>query len=271
LGLLTRTPGKRGCCVANILIVEDDNQLRLFLKTILENDYRIFEAVDGEAGFNKAMEVIPDFIVSDVMMPRMDGLQMLQQLKTAINTSHIPVVLLTAKAAIENKLEGLEYGADDYITKPFSVPYFRARIQNLLKQREQLQRLYCSKLFEGQNTFVPQQPQISSHDEHFMQRVMQEIERNMDNSNYSIDAMATTIGVSNTLFLQKVKGLTGFTPVEFVRDIKLQRAAQLLSTRQLSVKEVTYMVGMTDAKYFRDCFRKKYGKTPSEYMGVKEL
>ena len=251
---------------SSILIVEDDEQLRLFLKTILEHEYRIFEATDGEAGYKKAMETIPDFIVSDVMMPHMDGLQMLQQLKTSINTSHIPVVLLTAKAAIENMLEGLEYGADDYITKPFSVPYFRARIQNLLKQREQLQQLYCSNLFAKQNTFAPQQPCISSHDDDFMHKVMQEIEHNMDNDGYSVDTMAATIGVSRTILLRKIKGLTGLTPVEFIRDIKLQRAAQLLSTRQLSVKEVIYMVGMTDAKYFRECFRKKYGKTPREFL-----
>jgi len=250
---------------SSILIVEDDEQLRLFLKTILKNEYSIFEAADGEAGYKKAVETIPDFIISDVMMPRMNGLQMLQQLKTSIITSHIPVVMLTAKTAIEHMLEGLEYGADDYITKPFSVPYFRARIQNLLKQREQLQQLYCSNLFAKQNSFTPQQPSISSHDENFMHKVMQEIEHNMDNSDYSVDTMAVTIGVSRTILLKKIKGLTGLTPVEFIRDIKLQRAAQLLSTRQLSVKEVIYMVGMTDVKYFRECFRKKYGKTPREF------
>ena len=116
-----------------------------------------------------------------------------------------------------------------------------------------------------QNTFAPQQPNIKSHDEDFMKKVMQEIERNMDNENYSIDTMASKIGVSRTLLLKKIKGLTGCTPVEFIRDIKLQRAAQLLATRQLSVKEVMYQVGMNDVKYFRECFRKKYGKNPSEY------
>jgi len=135
------------------------------------------------------------------------------------------------------------------------------------KMRLEKQQLETeSNLYAQQNRFEPKQPQVNSRDEEFMQKVMHEIEQNMDNDSYSIDTMASTIGVSRTLLLKKIKGLTGQTPVEFIRNIKLQRAAQLLTTRQMSVKEVMYMVSMNDAKYFRECFRKKYGKTPSEYM-----
>ena len=129
-----------------MLVVEDDEDLRRFLHSVLAADYEVLEAIDGKDGWAKALQSIPDMIVSDIMMPGFNGMELLQRLKNNLNTSHIPVVLLTAKTAIENQLEGLEYGADDYITKPFNVPFFRARIRNLLKQRERLQELYRSWL-----------------------------------------------------------------------------------------------------------------------------
>ena len=251
---------------ASVLIVEDDDDLRHFLRTILESEYKIYEAADGKAGFEKAQHVIPDFIVSDIMMPLMDGVELLQQLKQHVNTSHIPVVLLTAKANIESKLDGLEYGADDYITKPFSVPYFRARIKNLLKQRRQLQELYRSHLQTPSPNFEPQKPTITSQDEIIMDKVIREIEENMDNSEFSVEVLHKSVGIGRTAFFKKIKGLTGLSPIEFIRDIKMKRAAQYLSTGQFSVKEVAYMVGISDSGYFRKCFKEKYKLSPTEYQ-----
>jgi len=250
----------------SILIVENDDEVRKFLRTVLEPEYHVFEAVDGKSGYRSAFQNIPDLIISDVIMPRSNGFKMLKQIRTTAVTSHIPVILLTAKAEMEDKLCGLESGADDYITKPFSVPYLRARIENILQQRMRLQQFYCSMPLAQKDEFTPRQLIIKSRNDIFMKKVMDEIENNMDNCDYSIDMIAVAVGVSRTVLLKKIKELTGLTPVEFMRDIKLQRAAQLLSTKQVSVKEVICMVGMNDGKYFRECFKKKFGKNPSDYI-----
>jgi DNA-binding response OmpR family regulator/ligand-binding sensor domain-containing protein/two-component sensor histidine kinase len=249
----------------SILIVEDDDELRRFLKTILIRDYTVYEASDGLEGLEKAGEIIPDFIVSDIMMAHMDGIELLQQIKTNINTSHIPVVLLTAKTTIESKLEGLEYGADDYITKPFSVPYFRARIHNLLKQRKRLQELYCSNISFETLKFEPHKPVITSQDEVLMEKIVHEIEANMENNDFSVEDLVLSAGMSRTVFFKKIKAITGLAPIEFIRDMKIQRAAQFLDTGQFSVKEVGFMIGISDPAYFRKCFKQKYGMNPTQY------
>ena len=192
-------------------------------------------------------------------------MELLQRLKTNLNTSHIPVVLLTAKTTIESKLEGLECGADDYITKPFSVPYFRARIRNLLEQRERLQELYRSQLLVAKPEFEPKKPELGSQDDLFMSKVMQHLEENMRNSDFSIEDIAESTGVSRTVFFKKIKGLTGLAPVEFVRDIRIQRAGQLLETGRFSIKETAYRIGISDMSYFRRCFRQRFGMNPAEY------
>ena len=248
-----------------VLIVEDDNDLRTFLRTMLEKKYTIHEAVDGEEGLEKALQIIPDFIISDIMMPRMDGVELLKKLRKNINTSHIPIILLTAKTTIENRIAGLEHGADDYITKPFSVPYFKARVENLLRQRKHLQEIYCSISDKPNADYEPERPKIISQDEIFMEKVIKEIENNIENSNFIIDDLATTVGMSRTVFFKKIKGLTGCAPVEFVRDMRLKRSRQLLETGEMSVKEVAFMVGITDPSYFRKCFKEKFGVNPAEY------
>jgi YesN/AraC family two-component response regulator len=208
---------------------------------------------------------MPDLIVSDIMMPGLDGVELLQNLKNNLNTSHIPVMLLTAKAAIESKLEGLKYGADDYITKPFSVLYFTARIRNLLKQRERLQESYRSQLSVAKSDFKPKNPEISCQDDIFMSKVMQLIENNMGNNDFRIEDIVESVGVSRSVFFKKIKGLTGLAPVEFIRDIRIQRAGQLIATRQFFIKEIARQVGMSDMCYFRKCFREKFGMSPMEY------
>jgi DNA-binding response OmpR family regulator/ligand-binding sensor domain-containing protein/two-component sensor histidine kinase len=249
----------------SILIVEDDDELRRFLKTILMQDCTVYEASDGLDGLEKAGQIIPDFIVSDIMMARMDGIELLQQIKKNINTSHIPFVLLTAKTTMESKLEGLEYGADDYITKPFSVPYFRARIHNLLKQRKRLQELYCSGIPLERLTFEPPRPMITPQDEVLMEKVIRDIEKNMENGDFSVEDLVSSAGMSRTVFFKKIKAITGLAPIEFIRDMKIKRAAQLLDTGQFSVKEVGFMIGISDPAYFRKCFKQKYDVNPTQY------
>jgi DNA-binding response OmpR family regulator len=253
-----------------LMIIEDDADLRTFIKTLLEQDYAVIEAEDGLDGLEKAGKTSPDFIVSDVMMPRMNGIELLQRLKNNVNTSHIPVILLTAKSTIESKLEGLTYGADDYITKPFSVPYFRARINNLIEQRKHLQEIYRSQLAASPNlTFEPQPFVITSHDETAIKKAIEAIEKNMDNSDFTVKELSSQVGMSSTVFYDKIKSLTGLSPLEFIRDIRLKRAAQLLASGEYRVKETSFMIGFSDVKYFGKCFKAKYGLSPQEYKTSK--
>ena len=249
-----------------ILIIEDNDELRVFIKAILEHDYLVIEAENGLEGLEKAQKVIPDFIVSDIMMPQMDGIELLQRLKNDINPSHIPVILLTAKTAIENKLEGLSYGADDYITKPFSVQYFRVRINNLLEQRKRIQEAFRLRLTSsGKAGFEMPPLSISSQDEEFINKVIKIVDEHMDDGEFTIDDLSGLIGMSRSVFSNKLKSLTGLTPFDFIRDLKLQRATQLLVSGEFMIKEVSYMIGISDTKYFGKIFKSKYGVTPQEY------
>jgi signal transduction histidine kinase/DNA-binding response OmpR family regulator/streptogramin lyase len=248
-----------------VLVVEDDHDLRTFIANILEEDYEVLTADDGQSGFETAKTHFPDFIISDIMMPRMDGIELLRCIRNDINTSHIPVVLLTAKANIESKLEGLAYGADDYITKPFSVPYLKARMANLLEQRKRLQEMLGKTGSVNIKAYDPKPFLLTKHDENMMEKVMEAIEQNMDNDKFTIEELATKVGINRTTFQNKMKSLTGFTPLEFVREIRLKRAAQLITDSRLLMKEVSYMTGFTDTKYFGKCFKAKYGVTPLEY------
>ncbi|KQB41739.1 ATPase/histidine kinase/DNA gyrase B/HSP90 domain protein [Flavobacterium daejeonense] len=254
-----------------VLIVEDDLKLLTFIKNILEEDYEILEAENGAIGYQKTLDNSPDFIISDIMMPVMDGVEFLKKIRTNIETSHIPVILLTAKTTIESKLEGLSYGADDYITKPFSVAYLKARIINLLEQRKRLQSIFDAydKPENETKEYDPKPYLITDQDEQIMQKVMQIIEENMDNNGFSVEDLGTIIGLNRTSFNNKIKSLTGFTPVEFIRDIRIKRAAQLLTNSQLLIKEIAYMTGFSDIKYFSKTFKNKYGQTPSEYRNSK--
>lgn len=250
-----------------ILLVEDDQELRAFTRSILEDDYTIIEAVNGKIGLEIAIEKNPDFIVSDIMMPEMDGIELLQKLKEDMSTSHIPVVLLTAKSAIESKLDGLNYGADDYITKPFCVTYFRARINNLLEQRKRLHEVYQTQL--DSSTFMKFKPQsfvITNKDEMFMKKTIDLIEENIENTDFTIDELALAQHISRSVFFNKIKSLTGCSPSEFIREIKLQRAAQLIVSGEYMIKEISYMIGISDVKHFREIFKLKYGLSPTEYQ-----
>ncbi|MBD0833392.1 hybrid sensor histidine kinase/response regulator transcription factor [Aestuariibaculum sediminum] len=251
-----------------ILVVEDKLELRLFIKSILEDKYEVIEAEDGEKGYELAIMEAPTFIVSDIMMPNLNGVDFLKKIRNNTETSHIPVILLTAKTNIESKLEGLSYGADDYITKPFSVSYFIARIENLLNQRKRLQDIF-SVFDKSVNGYKPMPSLITEQDEEIMKKVMHSIEKNIDNNNFTVEELGAIVGINRTTFGNKIKSLTGFTPVEFIKDVRLKRAEQLIVNTQLLIKEIASMSGFVDMKYFGKSFKKKYGVTPMEYRKQK--
>lgn len=248
-----------------VLLVEDNNELRNFLTGQLGEFYRVEVAANGKEGLEKAIALIPDLIVSDIMMPVMDGIQMLNEIKNDVNTSHIPVVLLSAKYSIESQIEGLQYGADYYITKPFNNSFLIASIDNLIRQRRRL----FESLVEKKTVLElsPSEPVIiTSKDETFLKDVIRIVEDNMGNYDFNIDAVAEGMAMSRTTFYKKFKSLTNLTPVEFVRDMRLQRAKQYLDAGEHTISEVAYIVGFNNPKYFSTCFREKYNVSPSEYV-----
>ncbi|MBQ6777430.1 MAG: response regulator [Paludibacteraceae bacterium] len=243
-----------------IVVVDDSEDMRLFMQNIFADSYRIVTAEDGVQALDIIQNQGPDLVITDLMMPNMDGLELTQRIKQDENLAHIPVILLTAKTAIESQLEGLDKGADDYITKPFSPEYMTARVRNLLAQREQLRELYRSQLLKMDINKVQQSP-----DEIFLAQLLNFMEKEMDNNCLTVDDLVSHMALGRTVFFNRLKGLTGLSPVEFIREVRIKRAAQLLEMQQYNVTEVTYMIGMNDSRYFSKCFKQMMGVTPTEY------
>lgn len=259
---------------ASILIVEDNVELRNFLSDILSESYRVLTATNGQEGLDQAREYIPDLIISDIMMPAMDGLDMVKNIKENREICHIPIILLSAKSSLDDRISGLEQGIDDYITKPFSATYLKIRIKSLLHQRKELQEIYwkawSEKLNNTQETtleekLTPSQPQIISYDEQFMQQVMQVMEEQMENSELTVDEFAQLLNLGRSVFYQKLKSIIGLSPVDFIREIRIKRAVQLIDSGEYNFSQVAYMTGFNDPKYFGKCFKRQMGMTPSEY------
>ena len=253
-----------------MLIVEDDASIREMLAELFRTFYQVITASDGVEALELVQKEMPSIVLSDVVMPRMSGTELCKQIKGEFNTCHIPVVLLTARTAVEHTVEGLRLGADDYITKPFSATYLKTRIASLLRQRKSLQEIYMAKLTEGKEIAVaealtPSQPQITPYDEQFMQKVMEFIEEQMDNAELTIDEFAEHLMLSRTIFYRKLKSIIGLTPVDFIREVRIKRAAQLIDSGEYNFSQVAYMTGFNDPKYFSKCFKKVVGITPSEY------
>jgi ligand-binding sensor domain-containing protein/signal transduction histidine kinase/DNA-binding response OmpR family regulator len=243
-----------------LLIVEDNQELRSFIKKLFVGDYDILEAENGEVAYKMGIKNDPKLIISDIMMPVMDGIELCRKLKTDIRTSHIPVILLTARTALTFKYEGIETGADDYVTKPFSARYLALRAKNIIKQRNTIQ-----ERFRRESICDPGSITVTSIDEKLLEKAVDFITENISDSSISVNKLSAHIGLSRSQFYRKIKALTNQTAVEFIRTIKLKRAASLLAQKKLSVKEIRYMVGFEDADYFRTCFKEQFGVTPSEY------
>ncbi|RKD92030.1 hybrid sensor histidine kinase/response regulator transcription factor [Mangrovibacterium diazotrophicum] len=244
-----------------ILLVEDNDDFRFYLKDNLRENYNIFEAPNGQAGWEMCLKHLPDIVVSDVMMPVLTGTELCKKIKGDGRTSHLPVILLTAKVEAEDKLEGLESGADDYISKPFDFRILESRIENLINSREQLRQTYQTMI--GIN---PEKIEVTSLDEKFIKKALEVVEKNISNSDFSVEDLAQEVGMSRVSLYKKLLSLTKKSPVEFIRIIRLKRAADLLENSQLSVSEVAYQVGFNSPRYFTRYFKEYYKELPSEYI-----
>jgi signal transduction histidine kinase/AraC-like DNA-binding protein len=245
---------------AKILVVEDSEDVRAHLLDNLEDQFSMLEAVDGEEGLLLAIDTIPDLIITDLMMPGMDGVELCKKLKTDERTSHIPVIMLTARATVESRIEGLETGADAYMTKPFNMQELQTRLKSLIEQRKLLR-----ERFSKETDLSPSDITVTSVDEKFLNKAIHIIEDNLGDCDFDVTAMTGEIGMSRMQLFRKLKALTNQTPSEFIRTIRLKRAAQLLKKKFGNVAEITYEVGFNNLSYFAKCFRELYGVSPSEY------
>jgi DNA-binding response OmpR family regulator len=257
------TPGpdmKREKCL--ILVIEDNEEVRNYISEPLLEHYSVIEAVDGQEGLEKARSLLPDLIISDIMMPRLEGFELCRILKKDIATSHIPVILLTAKASDENIVKGIETGADDYIIKPFNTRLLHARIKNLIDLRLQMQQK-----FKRRNILQPDEISITSIDETFLNELHDAIEKNISDSNFHVEQLGKKLYMSRATLYRKIMALTGESPNQFIRSYRLKRAAQLLRDKYGNVTEVAMAVGFTNMAYFSKCFKEVFQQLPSNYTG----
>jgi signal transduction histidine kinase/DNA-binding response OmpR family regulator len=244
-----------------ILVVEDHRDMRKHIRSPLDPIYTVVEAGDGKEGITKAKEIIPDLIVSDIMMPKKDGYELCRELKNDIKTSHIPIILLTAKASEDSMIQGLETGADDYITKPFNSKMLLTRIKNLIDLRRQLQLK-----IQRQKTLLPVEIEVSSMDEEFLKEFQDIIEKNLSDPEFNIDTFCKKLYMGRSTLFRKVQALTGETPNQFILTYRLDRAAQLLKGKVGNVTEVAMKVGFSTSAYFAKCFREKFHQSPSSFQ-----
>lgn len=248
-----------------ILLVEDNVEVRQFIESRLKSRFRVITASNGEEAIDLAVDQIPDVVVSDVMMPRMDGMELCRLLKSDERTSHIPVVLLTARASGEDQNQGYAMGADAYIAKPFEFDHLIIRINNLIESRNSLRKAFGKGL-----SIEPSKVLMDSLDEKFIAKSISIIELHIAEPEFNIDILSQEIGMSRSQVFRKLKALTNLSPVEFIRMIRIKRAGQILEQKSNTISEVAYMVGFSDIDYFRKCFKAHFGLTPSRFMETKD-
>lgn len=244
-----------------VLIIDDEADVREFVTNQLENIFTVFSAKDGMEGLEQATREQPDLIICDVMMPEVDGYEFTRKLKDDFLTSHIPVILLTAHSSEEHRLEGIEAGADAYIIKPFSTQYLITRVIKLIEQREKLHRKFTQEPGAHNHLIT-----FTDKDKNFLLKIDNLIQENMENVEFSMDTFAQTLGMGRTNFYKKVKGITGHSPNEYLRIIRMKKAAELLASTNMNVSEVSYKVGINDPFYFSKCFKAQFGKSPSQFQ-----
>jgi signal transduction histidine kinase/DNA-binding response OmpR family regulator len=242
-----------------VLVVEDNDDIRNFLRLTLEPTYRVFDAVDGEMGIEKATEIIPDVIICDIMMPGKDGFEVTKLLKKQEKTSHIPIILLTAKAGVDNRIAGLETGADAYVPKPFSSEELHARVKNLIDGRKKLKEKFSRSLL-----VKPEVVAEPSMEEKFLLRVKAVVEEHLGDENFSVEELSKEVGMSRAQLHRKLIALTGVSASRFVRNYRLEHAYQLLQNKVGTVSEIAYRVGYSSPAYFTKCFTEDFGTSPSQ-------
>ena len=244
----------------NVLIVEDNEDLREYMRVEFAQYFDLLEAENGKKGLEKAFEFIPDLIISDLIMPEMDGIEFCKEIKNDARTSHIPIIILTAHGSHIDKVRGYEIGADDYITKPFSSDLLLLRIENLLKNRKELQTKFSREV-----RLQPKDLPISNMDERFLTKAMEVVEENLNNSDFNADSFASEMCMSRVHLYRKLKALTDQSVSDFVKTARLKLAANLIGENKLTIKEAAYTVGFKDPKYFSKCFKQQFGVKPSDY------
>ncbi len=244
-----------------VLIVEDNSDIRNYIKNNLEIDYRILEAVDGEDGWNRSIDHLPDLIISDVMMPKMDGFRLCDKLKTDERTSHIPIILLTAKAALQDKIDGFDTGADDYIMKPFESDELKARVKNLIEQRNRIH-----EHFKKNGLFELEWKKITPVDQKILKKLFETINQNISDTSLSVEFLVDKLSLSRSVLHRKVVSLVGETPGDLIRRIRLTRAADLIKQKFGNLSEIALEVGFSNPAHFSESFKKQYGVSPSQYQ-----
>ena len=244
-----------------VLVIDDNTDIRQYERTLLQDEYIVLEAADGKEGLSVAIKEVPDLVICDVMMPVMDGLEFTEQLKTNTATSHIPVIMLTAKNLEEHRAEGYEHGADSYITKPFHSKVLLARIENLLRQRQLLKHLYQGSQ-EAEKEIS--ESHLEDRDKQFLKQLQTIIQQNLSDSEFGVEDMGQQIGLSRVQLYRKVKAMTGSSVVDLLRKARLAKAKRLLETRSMSVSEVAYEVGFSAPSYFTKCFKEEFGMLPGD-------
>jgi DNA-binding response OmpR family regulator/nitrogen-specific signal transduction histidine kinase len=245
-----------------ILVVEDNYDMRKYIKESVGEEYLVEEAVNGEQGVRRAEKIIPDLIISDMMMPKMDGNELVRILKKNEKTSHIPIILLTARSEQKDKIEGLQKGADDYLTKPFDLKELQARIENLIKIRKRLQVKY-SKL---EYVLKTNEKSERSLDEEFMIKVINVIEKHISEEEFSIEEFGNEVGMSRTQFHRKFKAITGKPASMFLRSVRLTKAKKMIEEQRGNISEIAYSVGFSSPSYFTKCFKEEFGYPPSDLV-----
>ena len=246
----------------------------------MRDRYSVLEAGNGKQGLEIIWKELPDLVVSDVMMPEMDGIEFLEAVKTNRDTSHIPVILLSAKASVDDRVKGLEYGADDYIAKPFNSAYLKARIESLIKQRSSLSAYYLRQPLKNLGKTANKQPDVPLEqiletvpvfNSTFIREVIRFVDENLQNPDFKIDDLAETMNMSRAVFYRKIKTFTGASPIDLVKEMRLKRALELLDTSSYSLSEVAYQSGFSSPQYFSRVFKEQMQCTPNEYKRRKAL
>lgn len=254
-----------------LLVVEDNADIREYIAQELQDNYKILQGRNGKEGLSLALKYTPNIIVSDIMMPEMNGIELCKNVKGNMNTSHIPIILLTAKDSIQDKEEGYDNGADSYLTKPFSAKLLKSRIRNLLETRKQLAKQIVANVpipaIDAENQVnVASHPQLSKLDETFLSKLTSLVEDNLDEEKIDVTFMTDRMNMSYSSFYRKVKALTELSPNEFVRKIKLKNSVRLILTGEYNISEAASMTGFNNMAHFRDCFKEEFGMSPSEYL-----
>jgi DNA-binding response OmpR family regulator len=256
-----------------VLIVDDDEEIGHYIATELAHYYKFTLCSNGKEGLKELLaraadsrthgDRAYDLVVSDVMMPEMDGFTMLRMIKTNLNVSDVPVVMLTSKADVGNRLEGLEQGADAFLAKPFDMDELHLVIDNLLHNRQRLKGKYSGAQQQADKI---EQPEVKGNDELLMERIMKAINKNLSDSDFNVDMLTQEVGISRAQLHRKMKEMTGISTSEFIRNIRLEQAARLLKEQKINVTQVAYTVGFSNLAHFSTIFRKHFGVSPSEYV-----